>query len=116
MLNGGHDIIEILLKTSKNSNKHISTHTNKQTNLRLPREKRRYYRAILRAEAGIEEGDEEVARITLGELEPTQVQSPAPPMMWDKRQPQTGPTVRKSYPVLDFKEPKPPLSTCRNCL
>ncbi|KAH3823894.1 hypothetical protein DPMN_125719 [Dreissena polymorpha] len=73
------------------------------------KEKRRYYRAILRAEAGIEEGDEEVARITLGEPEPTQVQSPAPPMMWDKRQPQTGPTVRKSDPVLDFKEPKPPL-------
>ncbi|KAH3751237.1 hypothetical protein DPMN_185789 [Dreissena polymorpha] len=69
---------------------------------------------MLRAEAGIEEGDEEVARITLGELEPTQVQSPAPPIMWDKRQPQAGPTVRKSDPMLDFKEPKPPMSTCRN--
>ncbi|KAH3792506.1 hypothetical protein DPMN_146003 [Dreissena polymorpha] len=79
MLINGQDIIEILLKTSNNLNKHISTHTKQQTHLPLHSEKRHYYRAILRAEAGIEEGDEEVARITLGEPEPTQVQSPALP-------------------------------------
>ncbi|WAR18785.1 FAT4-like protein [Mya arenaria] len=73
-------------------------------------EKRRYYAAILREEAGGDD-EEEVAHLTVGEPHITQVDSPAPPMMWNKRQTHLpkGPSVRRAPEPAVYKEPRPPL-------